>query len=131
MDVQISSVRGGNFAPDDFVALRTVDPDRLTGASVETRSGIAVGRVRDVTLARDGTPSEIEIGLNDGRNVRVSQSALRFNPNDRILLSNIDSGELQAMAGQQIPGEENRGYGERDMEREHSHDRDRFEGFPP
>jgi hypothetical protein len=126
-----SSTRRGNFSPDDFVALRTVDPDRLNGASVETSQGISVGRVSDISLSRDGTPSEVEIALNDGRSVRVSQSALRYNPNDRILLTSIDQAELQAMAGQSMSGREDRGYGEHDMGRDYGRDSGRFQGFPP
>jgi hypothetical protein len=128
-----SNMRRGNFSPDDFVALRTVDPDRLNGASVETSQGISVGRVSDISLSRDGTPSEVEIALNDGRRVRVSQSALRYNPNDRILLTSIDQGELQAMAGQSM-SEPGRGYGDRDMrdsDRDMGRDPNRYQGFPP
>jgi hypothetical protein len=87
-----------NFNAEDFVSLKTVDPDRLVNVSVETASGAAIGRVTDVTLARDGTPSEIEIALNSGRQVRLSASTLRYNPNERILLTNLDARELQSMA---------------------------------
>jgi hypothetical protein len=127
-----SNMRRGNFSPDDFVALRTVDPDRLNGVSVETSAGISVGRVSDISLSRDGTPSEVEIALNDGRRVRVSQSALRYNPNDRVLLTSIDQGELQAMAGQL--SEQGRGYGDRDVrdsDRDMGREPNRYQGFPP
>jgi hypothetical protein len=86
--------------PDDFVSLTTVDAERLSNASVETSSGIIVGRVADVTLARDGTPSIVEIALNDGREVRISGSTLRYNPNERMLLTNLDQRELMTMAGE-------------------------------
>jgi hypothetical protein len=94
------SYGGARFNSDEFVGLRTVDPDRLNGVSVETAAGVSVGRVSDVSLARDGTPSEVEIALNDGRTVRVAQYALRYNPNDRILLTSIDEHHLMAMAGE-------------------------------
>ena len=86
--------------PDDFVSLTAVDAERLDNASVETSSGIIVGRVTDVSLARDGTPSVVAIALNDGREVRVSGSTLRYNPNERLLLTNLDQRELMAMAGE-------------------------------
>ena len=87
-----------NLDSGDFVALKRIDPARLTGVSVEDPSGIAIGRVTDVMLARDGTPAELAIELNDGRRVRVSEAALRFNPNDRVLLTNVDIGELRSRA---------------------------------
>jgi hypothetical protein len=88
----------GKFNPDDFVELKTVDPDKLSGASVEDRSGVAIGHVADVKLARDGSPAEVKIELNDGRHVRVSQASLRFDPKDSIVLTNANLGELNAMA---------------------------------
>ena len=88
-----------NFNAEGFVSLKAVDPDRLANVSVETTSGTAIGRVSDVTLARDGTPSEIEIALNNGRVARLSASSLRYNPNERILLTNLDARELQSSAG--------------------------------
>jgi hypothetical protein len=84
--------------PDDFVPLKTIDPDRLEGNSVENGWGIVLGRVIDVTLARDGTPAELAIELVDGRRVRVSEAALRYNPNDRTLLTNVDVGQLRSIA---------------------------------
>ncbi len=87
-----------NLNPDDFVVLKTVDPARLGGLSVEDATGIAIGRVNEVTLARDGTAAELSIELNDGRRVRVSEAALRYNPNDRVPLTNIGIGELRALA---------------------------------
>jgi hypothetical protein len=94
-----------NPDPNDFVALKTVDPDRLGGASVEDASGVAIGRVTDVTLARDGTPAELTIELNGGRSVRVSEAALRYNPNDRTLLTKLDIGELRSTASAEDTGE--------------------------
>ena len=86
--------------PDDFVSLKAVDPDHLDHLSVETSAGIVVGRVTDVNMARDGSASIVEIALNDGRQVRVSASTLKFYPNERILLTNLDQRELMAMAGE-------------------------------
>jgi len=79
----------------DEGALKTVDPDKLKGDSVEDASGVAIGTVFDVRLARDGTPSEVMIELNDGHDIRVSEGALRYNPTDKILLTNLDPEQLQ------------------------------------
>lgn len=91
--------------PENFVVLKDVDPEHLAGVSVEDESGVAIGRVTDVTLARDGTAAEITIQLNDGRRVRVSQAALRYNPNDRVLLTRVEIGALRALASAEDSGE--------------------------
>lgn len=87
-----------NLNPENFVMLKDVDPEHLGGVSVEDETGVAIGRVSDVALARDGTVAEITIQLNDRRRVRVSQAALRYNPNDRVLLTRVDIGALRALA---------------------------------
>ena len=94
-----------NLNPENFVVLKDVDPEHLGGVSVEDETGVAIGRVTDVTLARDGTAAEISIQLNDGRRVRVSQAALRYNPNDRVLLTRVDLGALRALASAEDTGE--------------------------
>jgi len=97
-DCEINAARRANAAnlnPDDFIALKTVDPEKLKGDSVEDASGIAIGTVFDVSLARDGTPSEVMIELNDGHDVRVAEGALRYNPSDKVLLTNLDPEQLQ------------------------------------
>ena len=94
-----------NLNPENFVVLRDVDPEHLGGVSVEDESGVAIGRVTDVTLARDGTAAEIIIQLNDGRHVRVSQATLRYNPNDRVLLTRVEIGALRALASAEDSGE--------------------------
>lgn len=101
-DCEVDAIRHSNVNvnPDDFVALKTVDPDRLNGDSVEDASGVVIGSVYDVSLARDGTPSEVQIELNDGHDVRVSEAALRFNPADKILLTNLDPEQLQQASNQ-------------------------------
>ena len=88
--------------PADFVKLETVNPDRLKGAPVEDASGSPIGTVDDVRLSRNGTPSELIVELNDGHEVRVSEAALRFNPNDGYLLTNLDPSQLQ-QASEQSP----------------------------
>jgi len=87
-----------NLNPDDFVALKTVNADHLDGDDVKDMSGTVIGRVIDVTLAKDGTPAELSIELNDGNRVRVSEESLRFNPSDRTLLANADVTEMRSTA---------------------------------
>jgi hypothetical protein len=79
---------------DDFIALETVDPDRLDGDMVQTSDGNTIGRVRDVKLGSDGAPKMIAIQLNDGRDVRVPQEELMFNPKANVLLANVDADQM-------------------------------------
>ena len=88
-----------NVDPNDFVALTTVDPNRLDGDSVIDQSGAAIGRVTDVKLASDGRPEQITIELDDGSMVRVGQAALSYNPSDRTVLTTADIGELKSAKG--------------------------------
>jgi hypothetical protein len=81
---------------EDFIALLTVDPDRLAGDEVQTSDGTRVGRVSDVTLGADGAPMVVAIQLNDGRDVRVPQESLMYNPSDNFVLSNMDVNEMVA-----------------------------------
>ena len=87
-----------NLNPDDYVALKTVNADHLDGDDVKDMSGTVIGRVIDVTLAKDGTPAELSLELNDGNRVRVSEESLRFNPSDRTLLANVDVTEMRSTA---------------------------------
>jgi hypothetical protein len=83
-------------ASDDFIALETVDPNRLEGAEVQSADGTAIGRVREVTLGSDGAPSEVAVELNDGHDISVPQDVLKFNPMNNVVLSSMDMNQMVA-----------------------------------
>lgn len=84
---------------DDFVSLDKVSADRLEKATVENASGIAIGRVTNVTSARDGSITELEISLDKAGKLRVPAEDLRFNPTERmILVANPDNGAASSLA---------------------------------
>jgi len=84
---------------DDFISLDKVSADRLDKATVENASGIAIGHVTNVTSARDGSVTDLEIALDKAGKLRVPAEDLRFNPVDRmLLLANIDNGAAASLA---------------------------------
>jgi hypothetical protein len=82
--------------PEDFVPLDYVSADKLDGDMVDDASGAEIGRVTDVTVARDGAPTEIAVELNEGGKVQVAAASLRYNPGNRTLLTTADAGALKA-----------------------------------
>jgi len=85
---------------DDFISLDKVSADRLDQATVENASGIAVGHVTNVTSARDGSVTDLEIALDKAGKLRVPADDLRFNPVDRmLLLANVDNGAAASLEG--------------------------------
>ncbi|MBV9330067.1 MAG: hypothetical protein JOZ55_00780 [Alphaproteobacteria bacterium] len=89
---------GQAIDPHAFIPLATVDPDRLKGATVEDSTGTPVGHAVGVKLAPNGMPAEVRIELADGSHIHLDQSALRFNPQADILLTNVDLGQLHALS---------------------------------
>jgi len=84
---------------DEFISLDKVSADRLEKATVENASGITIGRVTNVTSARDGSVTELEIALDRAGKLHVPAEDLRFNPVDRmLLLANLDSGSAASLA---------------------------------
>jgi len=72
---------------------------QLHGAPVEGPSGRWVGRVRNVDIAPDGRPLRVEIALNRRVSVWVGPGNLRFDPNERILYTDLSRGQLWGMPG--------------------------------
>jgi hypothetical protein len=83
-------------AGEDFIALQTVDPDRLDGAEVQSVDGNAIGRVRNVRLGSDGAPVEVAVELNDGRDIDVPQEVLTYNPMNNVVQSSMDVSQMVA-----------------------------------
>lgn len=77
------------FDPGDFVSLETWPGDKLAGIPVETASGTRIGVVRMATLDQDGSAVRVLVGLHRGGYVWIVADALRYNPNDHILLTNL------------------------------------------
>ena len=75
---------------------------RLAQLPVEGPGGRWVGRVRNVDIAPDGRPSRIEIALNRRVSVWVRPGDLRFDPQYRILDTDLSREDLWNMPGATI-----------------------------
>jgi hypothetical protein len=73
--------------------------EQLWQAPVAGPGGRWVGRVRNVEIAPDGRPSRIEIALNRRVSVWVHPGDLRFDPNQRILYTELSREQLWDMPG--------------------------------
>ncbi|HEY2445005.1 MAG TPA: hypothetical protein VGI20_04630 [Rhizomicrobium sp.] len=75
---------------------------QLWQVPVEGPGGRWVGRVRNVEIAPDGRPSRIEIALNRRVSVWVHPGNLRFDPEYRILYTDMTRDDLWSMPGATI-----------------------------
>ncbi|HEX3430992.1 MAG TPA: hypothetical protein VHT03_08900 [Rhizomicrobium sp.] len=75
---------------------------QLWRAPVEGPGGHWVGRVRNVEIAPDGRPSRVEIALNRRVSVWVRPGDLRFDPDERILYTDLTREALWDMPGATI-----------------------------
>jgi hypothetical protein len=72
---------------------------QLWQVPVESPGGRWVGRVRNVQIAPDGRPSRVEIALNRRVSVWVQPGDLRFDPDQRMLYTDLTRGQLWMMPG--------------------------------
>jgi len=72
---------------------------QLAHVPIEGPDGRFIGRVRNVETAPDGRPARLEIALNRRVSVWVEPGNFRFDPQDRILLTNMTRDDLWQMPG--------------------------------
>ena len=75
---------------------------QLWQVPVEAPNGHWVGRVRNVEIGPDGRPSRVEVALNRRVSVWVRPGDLRFDPDDRILYTDLTRENLWDMPGATI-----------------------------
>lgn len=75
---------------------------QLWQTPVEGPNGHWVGRVRNVEIGPDGRPARVEIALNRRVSVWVHPGDLRFDPDDRILYTDLTRENLWNMPGATI-----------------------------
>jgi hypothetical protein len=76
------------------------DPTHQLGqVPIEGPNGRFIGKVRNVQTGVDGRPQRIEVGLNRVVSVWVSPGHFRFDPDDRVLFTDLTRDDLWAMPG--------------------------------
>jgi len=87
-------------APDLRRLYLIADPThQLAQVPVEGPSGRFVGKVRNVEAGPDGRPRRIEVALNRVVSVWVTPGHFRYDPNQRVLFTDLTRGELWTMPG--------------------------------
>jgi hypothetical protein len=72
---------------------------QLAQVPIEAPSGRFIGKVRNVQTAPDGRPLRVEVGLNRVVSVWVSPDHFRFDPNNRVLFTDLHRDDLWMMPG--------------------------------
>lgn len=78
--------------------------EQLANAPVEGRDGVWVGRVRNVEVGVDGRPRRVEVALNRRVSVWVDPGDMRFDPEDRIVFTDLSRADLWNMPGAAFDG---------------------------
>ncbi len=73
--------------------------EQLARAPVEGPGGTWVGRVRNVEIAPDGRPWRVEVALNRRVSVWVNPGDFRFDPEERVLYTDLSRDRLWEMPG--------------------------------
>jgi hypothetical protein len=86
---------------------RIAEPSQqLSRAPVEGPNGRWVGRVRNIEIGPAGSPAKIEVALNRRVSVWVSAGHLRFDPQTRILYTDMSRQELWGMPGATVESDQ-------------------------
>ncbi len=72
---------------------------QLANVPIEGPNGEWVGKVRNIETAVDGRPQRVEVALNRRVSVYVSPGALRFDPENHVLYTNLTRADLWDMPG--------------------------------
>jgi len=72
---------------------------QLTQVPIEGPSGRFVGKVRNVETGVDGRPQRVEVALNRVVSVWVSPAHFRYDPDARVLFTDMTHDQLWTMPG--------------------------------
>lgn len=71
---------------------------RLIGSRVQITNGDRVGTVEAVARTPAGRIEAIRVGLDRGKTVWIDEADIRFNRQERIVMTNLDRTDLHSMA---------------------------------
>ncbi|MGQ0741010.1 MAG: hypothetical protein ACT4OG_01760 [Alphaproteobacteria bacterium] len=80
------------------VSLTTVaNPEQtLANATVQDKSGAAVGQVKQVVLSKNGKPTEVYIQV-EGKVVMVKAAQLKFHKDTNVVMTTMTKAEIEAL----------------------------------
>lgn len=74
----------------------------LIGGRVQLMNGRTVGTVTDTSRGRGGSVTALLVRLDNNRTVWIDASDVRYNRADRVIMTNLDRGDLRRMADQRL-----------------------------
>lgn len=84
--------------PDSWRTWRLQNDARLVGDRVEIIGGARVGTVDYVVRSSSGRIEALAVVLDNGKQVWIDENDIRFNRNSRVIVTNLDRGDLYRMA---------------------------------
>ena len=84
--------------PDSWRTWRLQSDTRLVGDRVEIIGGARVGTVDYVVRSPSGRIEALAVILDNGKQVWIDENDIRFNRNSRVIVTNLDHGDLYRMA---------------------------------
>jgi hypothetical protein len=84
--------------PDSWRTWRLQSDARLVGDRVEIIGGARVGTVDYVVRSPSGRIEALAVILDNGKTVWIDENDIRFNRNSRVIVTNLDRGDLYRMA---------------------------------
>jgi hypothetical protein len=84
--------------PSSWSTWRLQNDARLVGDRVEIIGGARVGTVDYVVRSSSGRIEALAVILDNGKQVWIDENDIRFNRNSRVIVTNLDRGDLYRMA---------------------------------
>ena len=84
--------------PETWRTWRLQNDARLVGDRVEIIGGARVGTVDYVVRSPSGRIEALAVILDNGKQVWIDEDDVRFNRNSRVIVTNLDRGDLYRMA---------------------------------
>jgi hypothetical protein len=84
------------------VHVDTLDRRQLSYVPVEGPDGRWVGRIRSIQMTPEGQPARLEIALNRRVSVFVNATDLVYDPNNRVIFTDLTRAQLWEMPGETI-----------------------------
>lgn len=92
-----AAYRRGAF-PGRYARWTLMQEAGLTGARVQLINGRRVGTVTGTSRGREGSLAAVQVRLDDNRMVWIDASDVRYNQGDRLVMTNLNRGDLRRMA---------------------------------
>ena len=91
------------YGHDRFRDMLNVPARDLMGLDVNTRTGNRIGRIRDVDSSDHGRITRVRVEIGRHRSAWIDAVDLRFDPNQRTVLTDLTRDQVDGMANMHYP----------------------------